>query len=369
MSTPSSSLADTTTTATGWYSVDRKRKERDGDNDSSWKTTLPLGWTRMQKSDLCPTAPPDVAGIEGAGSGMTRPRGMMSSRNYYGDSTTTNSSTGNNTQKDPSSSISSSPSPSSSSSSTKSQACTTSNIHGTIQQNNHTKIVHGQAIFCLHDWNPSWIQGYFLPSTSSSFSSSSPSSLMKGTLFGGVGGDVTTTSVDKTLVKPWRMLGVQEEIDECLECTDGGYRRLTLTVYQDTSPAMSSATRAVSDTGATKRLRKKMAKTTKFHGIEWTGGDMMDLYDVDNKVDMMKAEKLLTGHQCLRPLNKYFGGLISHLRRQCLENDDDENGNNDRDDFDVLEFLPNLAIVIGSMSLTVPNSDKDDGVDDDLFDD
>mmetsp|Transcript_29997 Transcript_29997/g.72794 ORF Transcript_29997/g.72794 Transcript_29997/m.72794 type:complete len:364 (+) Transcript_29997:108-1199(+) len=363
MSTPSSSVADTATTASaGWHSIDKKRKERDCDDaSSSWKKTLPLGWTRMQKSDFCPTVPSDVPGSNGTGSGTKR-QGMMSSRNYYGDGATNNGSKNN---QDHSASSSSS-----SSSSTKLQTSATSN-NGTstsINRNNNTKIVHGHAIFCLHDWNPSWIQGYFLPSSSSS--SSSPSSLMKdtrSTLFGG--NCVTTTPFDKALVKPWRMLGVQEEIDECLECADGGYRRLTLTVYHDTSPAISSAATTAADAGTTKRPRKK-TKTTKFHGVEWTGGDMMDLYDVDNKLDMMKADKLLTGHQCLRPLNKYFGGLISHLRRQCLQNDG-ENGDDDKDDFDVLEFLPNLAIVIGSMSLTVPKKDFDncDDVVDDLFDD
>jgi hypothetical protein len=62
--------------------------------------------------------------------------------------------------------------------------------------NKKERIHDGHAIFCLHDTtNPSWFQGYFLPPNTAN---------------------------------PWGLLAVQEEIDKCLECGSGGYRRLTL---------------------------------------------------------------------------------------------------------------------------------------------
>jgi hypothetical protein len=88
---------------------------------------------------------------------------------------------------------------------------------------------------------------------------------------------------------------------------------------------------------------------------------MMDLYNVDKKLDMMKADKLLSGTQCLEVLSKYFEGLIRQLRRSCGVDDD----------VDVLDFLPNIAIVIGSMSLPVHPKNTDDNGDDydDFLDD
>lgn len=91
--------------------------------------------------------------------------------------------------------------------------------------------VRGQAIFCLHDDDPSWIQGYFIARGST---------------------------------KPWGMLAVQEQIDDCLACSEGGYRRLSLTVYHH---RMNPG-----------RRRRENEKPWKIEGIDWTGGDMMSLY-------------------------------------------------------------------------------------------
>jgi hypothetical protein len=43
-------------------------------------------------------------------------------------------------------------------------------------------------------------------------------------------------------------------------------------------------------------------------------------------------------------LNKYFQSLINRLEKECCE----EEG------LSILEWLPNVAIVTGSMSLTLP---------------
>lgn len=45
-------------------------------------------------------------------------------------------------------------------------------------------------------------------------------------------------------------------------------------------------------------------------------------------------------------LHKYFRGLITRLGKECSIEEDSS----------VLNWLPNVAIVAGSMSLTIPNA-------------
>jgi hypothetical protein len=109
----------------------------------------------------------------------------------------------------------------------------------------------GRAIFCLHDDDPSWVQGYFIPTGST---------------------------------KPWGMLAIQEEVDDCLACCSGGFRRLSLTVYHHNTTRIDSIRTRNESTG------KK--NSFKIDGIDWTGGDMIALYH-PRYVDM-NTERLLT---------------------------------------------------------------------------
>lgn len=116
-----------------------------------------------------------------------------------------------------------------------------------------TTTFDGRAIFCLHDNDdPGWIQGYFIPKGSS---------------------------------KPWGMLAVQEEVDDCMACCMGGYRRLTLTIYH------RGQDNCIGETGGGKKDMKR-SNSCKISGVEWTGGDMIALYH-SQSVDM-QAEILLT---------------------------------------------------------------------------
>ena len=74
------------------------------------------------------------------------------------------------------------------------------------------------------------------------------------------------------------MLAVREEVDDCMACSAGGYRRLSLTIYH----RRESAT----------KMNSNDAKTIKIEGVDWTGGDMMTLYHPQH-VDMI-GERLLT---------------------------------------------------------------------------
>jgi hypothetical protein len=160
--------------------------------------------------------------------------------------------------------------------------------------------MEGQAIFCLHDLDSAWAQGYFVPRGSK---------------------------------KPWGMLAVQEEVDDCLSCADGGYRRLTLTVYPPT-------------TDLKHRAERGERSQCKIEGVSWTGGDMMSLHHPQH-VDM-EGQRVLTGTKALPILTKYFRGLVTRLKEDC-----DVEG-----DVVHLDLLPNVAIVTGSMLLTLPTTES-----------
>ena len=159
-----------------------------------------------------------------------------------------------------------------------------------------THKIYGQVMFCLHDFDPNWVQGYFL---------------------------------QRNCKKPWGLLAIQQEIDDCLACSAGGYRKLSLTVYHNNS---KSNGRNINET----------AKSSKIENVNWTGGDMMTLYH-PKYVDMV-GERLLTGEKALPMLNKYFSSLINRLKKECCA----------EPSATILEWLPNVAIVTGSMSLTLP---------------
>jgi hypothetical protein len=108
----------------------------------------------------------------------------------------------------------------------------------TNNTNNILRTIHGQVIFCLHEYNPQWFQGYFVPKTGST-------------------------------KKPWGLLAQQEEIDECLACSDGGYRRISLTIY---TPKMNTGTNDSTVPSSTTRATSN-DNTFTIQSIDWTGGE------------------------------------------------------------------------------------------------
>mmetsp|Transcript_26963 Transcript_26963/g.74126 ORF Transcript_26963/g.74126 Transcript_26963/m.74126 type:complete len:281 (-) Transcript_26963:1306-2148(-) len=185
------------------------------------------------------------------------------------------------------------------------------------------QIIEGQAIFCLHDLDPSWIQGYF---------------------------------IRKGSRKPWGMLAVQEEVDDCMACCAGGYRRLSLTVFhhhrssgkavprkrrRPRSPIHSDLNQPV-----TKENPSDMPRNEPWNiqGVDWTGGDMMALHHPDH-VDM-KGERLFTGEKALPMLHKYFQNLINRLEKELRVEECSS----------VLDWLPNAAIITGPMSFRLPQA-------------
>lgn len=149
---------------------------------------------------------------------------------------------------------------------------------------------------CFHDLDPSWFQGYFLP---------------------------------KNSTKPWGLLAVQEEVESCSACTDGGYRQVTLTVFP----------------------RGRKTKKRYLKHVEWTGGDMMRLEMSNgehNNSFLMETERMMTGPRAIPYVQRYFSRIVEQARTHA----DDTSS--------VLKLLPNIAIVTGPMSITLPKVDDDE---------
>ena len=216
------------------------------------------------------------------------------------------------------------------------------------------RIQKGRAIFCLHDVNPRWFQGYYFVSSSSSSSLSSSSS---------------SSSLSSN--PPLGLLAIQEEIDKCLECTNGGYRRLTMNIFSTNS--------TTNDNNNNNSNNK--SNSTIIQGIDWTGGDMVNL---TNPKLQMETHRLLTGKETIPFLKKYFRKLLETIYQQCnsnsiisdaVENDNDKHHHHHHhhhhhqakdtstmlwdDEATILDLLPNVAIVMGPMSVVLSKTNDD----------
>lgn len=150
---------------------------------------------------------------------------------------------------------------------------------------------HGQVIVCLLDSNPDWFQAYLFLQDGSN--------------------------------ETWGLLGLQKEIDECLQCSEGGYRVIDLRVTS----------------------KDKVTLTD----IEWTGGDMMDL---KGSHVSMQAEKIMTGSDAVPVLEGIFSGLMHKVRA----------ANPDEKNLDPLQLFPELTIVVGKMEIQLPDPIDDNDV-------
>ena len=170
-------------------------------------------------------------------------------------------------------------------------------------------MMHGHAVFCLHELDPSWFQGYFIPNHST---------------------------------RPWGLLAIQEEVEDCLGCADGGFRRVTLHLYPPSEGHLKD-----------KKEQQQSLARRQFEMVDWTGGDMIQLR---HEQLVMDANRLWTGMATLPHLQRYFAGLMAKFR---IEMEVEEST-------PILEFLPNVAVIVGTMSMVDPTMDEDDDEDDNL---
>jgi hypothetical protein len=245
----------------------------------------------------------------------------------------------------------------------------------------------GSVIFCLPDDDCDWFQGYYFPFHDSNHDDIDPVIPPIGT-------------------RPYYGLlcHVKKDIDECLQCTAGGYReisRMELTLMNRTTPSTSQ-----------QRYKQQYNITTvppqqmNISNIYWLGGDMMNLSMTNNMrpttetsgsssteqskhtniaptikniamskatscvvVSMlrMKATTIYTGTKAIRYVQQYFNSLIRHLLLvQQHANDvneenpyqkENENKSNNinsvqsSDESIIQRLMPNVAIVVGNMDI------------------
>jgi len=165
----------------------------------------------------------------------------------------------------------------------------------TTSLTSHTRVT-GTVIFCLPDTDPDWFQGYLVTGS-----------------------------------RQYGLIGQKQEIDACLQCAEGGCREIHLQV----TPFGTSGQQHV------------------LENVEWTGCDMMKLdtaaseaavaFKKQKGIVHMQADSVWTGDLAVSRVERIFGGLIRNLRQV-----------EDNPQATVLELMPNVAVVSGTMELFLP---------------
>lgn len=183
----------------------------------------------------------------------------------------------------------------------------------TAEKTSSMATLSGKAIFCLHSLDCKWFQGHFVPSRMNSSS------------FG--------------------LLAVErDDIDDCLQCKDGGYREIDLTIL---SASKKWEKKTHDETIHASKDRKKL----KVDKLRCTGGDMLRIttpafeYDDGDKISKnddiqitFDAEKIIIGVKVQPIVQRYFPTLLPELSMNESFSD----------------LLPDCAIVTGDMCIRVP---------------
>eukprot|EP00584_Thalassiosira_punctigera_P009217 CAMPEP_0172534334 /NCGR_PEP_ID=MMETSP1067-20121228/6732_1 /TAXON_ID=265564 ORGANISM="Thalassiosira punctigera, Strain Tpunct2005C2" /NCGR_SAMPLE_ID=MMETSP1067 /ASSEMBLY_ACC=CAM_ASM_000444 /LENGTH=323 /DNA_ID=CAMNT_0013319111 /DNA_START=69 /DNA_END=1037 /DNA_ORIENTATION=- len=208
--------------------------------------------------------------------------------------------------------------------------------------------VAGRAVFFIHDPRPGgetaerdeskiWFQGRFFPSAGAGSvrRNNSPTSVSSERVAPPSGGSAANTS--------WGLLAVQNEIvDECLTCSEGGYRELDLTFIRKKTNAWS-------------RKEKKVRWAA--HDVVWNGGNMMALSTdpycspyspLSNEGPGVKFEpqKLMEGERAMEVAEKYFPSMAKRLRIHDVTNGGGES------EATSLEAM----VIIGDLEVVAPAS-------------
>jgi hypothetical protein len=160
--------------------------------------------------------------------------------------------------------------------------------------------LEGKALFCLHSLDCTWFQGQFVISGGSS-------------------------------IKPLGLLANQrDDLDECLQCSDGGYRELDMSIML-------------------KPNKRGERKPICLKGLTCTGGDMMKISTPLEEGSDGKAKsrpiclsfdgyQIITGNRVIPLVQRYFASLLEPSKGG------------------VLKQLPDCAIVVGDMRIRLPKS-------------
>jgi len=172
----------------------------------------------------------------------------------------------------------------------------------------YPETLKGVAIFCVHDTAASWFQGYFLPERQSNG------------------------------FKAMGLLSEERMIDDCLQCDDGGYRELniTLTTFQKSN------------------LNNNSENPSLHMTVMCTGGDMFQMRPIAKSSKPMAllefdATVVLTDFRAEKYFKTYFGSLLQQRQNELIKN---KLIDSDDDDMTPLSLFPNCSIVIGRMTLS-----------------
>jgi len=158
---------------------------------------------------------------------------------------------------------------------------------------------------------------------------------------------------------PFGILAVEQEVDACLGCADGGYRKLTVSIFQHEEANVKASV-------LSNRLRLLDYAEKNDNGKQpiiipsyATGGDMMRIRSDDSSLRQMHSEifsksiqssllnfdadRVITGIETQKYLEKYFKKIVKKVRASDL------NAGNDLKPS--WKLLPDCAIVLGRMGV------------------
>ncbi|GAX23365.1 hypothetical protein FisN_15Lh080 [Fistulifera solaris] len=158
-----------------------------------------------------------------------------------------------------------------------------------LSSSTNVRSFQGTAVFCLHEMNPSWFQGYFFQGTTT-----------------------------------WGILCEQQEIDDCLQCADGGYRVLKVTLHTYSGGADAPEKIVI-------------------RNVEWTGGDMMRLLQAEGQLSM-EPKHMYTAEKAVPLTKSIFKNLLRKLSHESDPVKEQQ----------VLDILPDVAIIMGEMKVMIP---------------
>ncbi|GMI57075.1 hypothetical protein ScalyP_jg3233 [Parmales sp. scaly parma] len=185
----------------------------------------------------------------------------------------------------------------------------------------------GSAIFLLHSPTATWFQGQFFPAHST----------------------LTSTTVSPTAT--FGLLCTCRELDACVSCSENGYRELDA------------------------KLINYKTKETIYTSAVTTGGDMLRVRTMDDDITAnatantnanaygvkFDASSLTTDGRAVPILRAFFSNVLSKAFDGVIPEDDGE----------IENFMDEVVVVKGEMSLRIPTSffRSNIGEDDNLWDD
>jgi len=271
--------------------------------------------------------------------------------------------------------------------------------------------LRGKALFCLHSLDCTWFQGQFVPSQSVSLSSLS---FTKGSF-------TSPSPIGSGVVKSMGMLARQrDDIDECLQCNDNGYREIDLTILPSRGREQPELKRGRFNHGKNSNSLKR--EEIVLRRLTCTGGDMLRIrtpshedeeeeevtssvstkgipklamatMDSTTNMNMVRfdAEQIITGIKVEPLVRRFFPNIVpSDVTLESSSSSSSSNSNSSSNSSNkLLDYLPDCAVVVGEMTLRLPrklvgarnrkrkkiddnggsNNDDGDGDDDDLWKD